>query len=261
LVGYPQRLFDPIAPAIVHPEVLDPTKWVSRRVWFMDPDEQFILRLSNYQTMRVSVNTQYVRAEDLVSWKVLLDPRYRGKISADDPTIPGTGFNIAQYLLRMLGDDYVKQLYQDQQVRISREYRDMADSMARGIQPISLGIAFEYLERLKTDGFPIEVVLKDSPEAPGMTSAGAGLGVILSGAPHPNAARLLVNWMAMREGQVLWNRTRAQASVRTDVDNHWAPDYVVPAPGVEYFDSYEWHFVHEARSPEQMERMKRLTGR
>ena len=85
-----------------------PAKWVVGRVLFMDPEQQYMLRLTNFLTLLVSVNTQYVRAEEIRSWADLLDPRYRGKISADDPNVAGSGWNTASYLLGSLGEDYVR---------------------------------------------------------------------------------------------------------------------------------------------------------
>jgi iron(III) transport system substrate-binding protein len=261
LEGYPDKMFEPLAPALIHPEATDPTKWVAGRVWFMDPEQQYILRLTNFSTLLVSVNTQYVRAEEIRTWADLLDPKFRGKISTDDPTVAGSGWNTASFLLRYLGEDYTRRLFQDQQPAISRDYSQMTEWLARGTYPISLGVVADRIQNLKADGFPIELVLTTSTEVPGMVTAGSGMGVLLNNAPHPNAAKLFLNWVAMKEGNEVWNRTQAQASVRTDVDNAWAPDYIVPKPGAPYFDAYEWDYVLKSRSPEETERMRRILGR
>jgi iron(III) transport system substrate-binding protein len=259
--AYPEKMLDPLAPALVHPEVTDPSRWLSGRVWFMDPEQQYILRLSQHLTNEVAVNTQYVRAEELRSWRDLLDPRYRGKISSGDPGVPGTGSATAAYLLRVLGEDYVRALYQGQQLGISRDTRQLSEWLARGTYPISLDLGAREIEPLKADGFPIAVVLRDDPEVLPPMAVGFGLGALMNGAPHPSAGKLFLNWIAMREGQEVWNRTQGSVSVRTDVSNAWAPEYTVPKPGVEYFDNVGWDWTFEARSPAQMERLKALTGR
>ena len=99
--AYPDKMLAPLAPALVHPEVADPARWVVGRVWFMDPEQQYILRLSHQLTNEVAVNTQYVRAEEIKTWRDLLDPRYRGKIATGDPGVPGAGSNTAAYLLKL----------------------------------------------------------------------------------------------------------------------------------------------------------------
>jgi iron(III) transport system substrate-binding protein len=259
--AYPDKMLAPLAPTLIHPEATDPTRWVGGRVWYMDPDQEYILRLSQQLTGEVAVNTQYVQAEDIRSWRDLLDPRYRGKIATGDPGVPGAGSNTAAYLLRMLGEDYVRGLYVGQQPGVSREARQLSDWLARGSYPIALDVGAREIEPLRADGFPIAVVLRDDPEVPPPLAVGFGLGALLDPAPHPSAARLFINWIAMQEGQEVWNRTQASVSVRTDVSNAWAPDYTIPRPGVDYFDSVSWDWTFESRSPAQLEKLKALTGR
>lgn len=261
LVGYPERMFDPLPPALIHPEATDPRRWVSGHPWYMDPEQQYILRVSNYAGLNVWVNTQHVQPGELTSWSELLAPRYRGKISVWEPTVPGTGWLTATYLRRQLGDDFIRGLYRDQQPAVSRDNRQLADWMARGSYPISLGLSPADAEQLKADGFPLAVAMQDLPEAPGFVTAGFGLTALLNRAPHPHAARLFLNWIAMREGQEAWNRSQRTPGTRTDLDNAWAPPYVVPQPGVHYFDSYEWDYQVSGRTPETIEQMRALTGR
>jgi iron(III) transport system substrate-binding protein len=259
--AYPKGWLDPVRPALVDPDVTDGSKWLVGRPWFMDPEEQYILRLSNQSTLIATVNQQYFPASEIRTWRDLLDPRYRGKISVYDPGVSGTGWNTANYLLRQLGEDYLRGLYIDQQPGISREERQLADWLARGTYPISLGLNPTEIEPLRADGFPIAVVLADTPEAPGIVSAGWSLGTILNRAPNPNAAKLFLNWVASREGQEVWNSALEYVSVRSDLSSDWAPDYAKPKPDVNYFDSYQWDFVLSTRSPEELEKLRRIVGR
>jgi iron(III) transport system substrate-binding protein len=260
-VGYPKKMFGALPPVMILPEATDPTKWQVGRVWYMDPEQQYILRVSNQLTLVTAVNTQYLRAEEIVSWHDLLDPKYRGKISADDPTVAGSGWNTANYLMRHLGEDYVRALYRDQQVAVSREERQLADWLARGQHPISIGLGTNEIVNLRADGFPLAVVLTNRPEAPGMVTAGFGMLAMLEPAPHPAAARLFMNWIASREGGEVYNRAQVNASVRTDVDNSWMPDFALPKPGVQYFDAYTWDWVTTTRGQDDLEQMRRLVGR
>jgi hypothetical protein len=125
--AYPGRMLDPIPPVLIHPEATDPAGWVRGAPWYMDPEQQYILRLSNQVTTVVAVNTQFFRAEDIRSFQDLLDPRYRGKISSQDPGVSGQGSANAAYLLYLFGEEYVRALYQDQQVGVSREERQIPD--------------------------------------------------------------------------------------------------------------------------------------
>ena len=257
--AYPDRMLDPIPPVLIHPEATDPSKWVLGHAWFMDPEGQYILRLANYVTSGVVVNSQFVNPAEIKAYRDLLNPQYRDKVSVWDPIRPGSGWNSANYFLHTLGEDYIKGLYQDQQPGVSADGRQLSDWMARGRYPISLGLGSDEIQRLQKDGFPVEV-LTDLADAAGYVSSGFGLAVLVNRAPHPNAAKLFTNWIAMKEGNETFNRAQVTVSTRTDVDNSWAPAYMVPRPGVEYFDTYDWEFTVNGRKPEAVEQLRRLTG-
>lgn len=257
--GYDKKMYDPIPPILVHPEVTDPSKWTVGRIWYMDPEQQYILRLSNYVSSPIAVNSQAIKAGDIKSWKDLLDPKYRGKISVYDPTRPGTGWNTAQYLVKELGEEYVTALYQGQQPYMSADSRDLADRVGRGSHPISLGLGSNDIERLKEEGVPVEVI-DEMADGAGAVTAGFGLGVLMNRAPHPKAAQLFINWMASREGQEVWHRAEKTVSIRTDLANEWAPPYTVPKKGANYFDTFDWDFTVTSRSTEGIGRIKQLTG-
>jgi iron(III) transport system substrate-binding protein len=157
--------------------------------------------------------------------------------------VPGTGLNTATWLRLTFGDDFVKQLYVDQKAYVPADVRQWADGLARGAYPIAVGISYRDFEGFKRDGFPLEAV-PHFPEAPGVTTGAFGVMVLLDNAPHPNAAKLFVNWMAMREGQETWCRGEVSPAVRLDLDNSWVAPHNVPRPGVTYLDGYEWSFVN-----------------
>lgn len=256
--AYSLKMLDPIPPALVNPEASDPTKWKAGKVWFMDPENQYILRLTNYSSHTLVVNEDGADPNAIKAWRDLLDPKYKGKIAAMDPTVSGAGWPPAAYLRKMLGDEYIQQLYQGQEVAITRDERQMSDWVARSTYPISIGIGSNEVEALRKDGFKVRV-LKDLPDAPGTVSAGFGLIGLVNKAANPNAAKLFVNWIAMKEGSELFNRAQVVVSARSDVDSSWAPDYLIPTPGVQYFDSYDWQWTLDGFKPEELERMKRLT--
>jgi ABC-type Fe3+ transport system substrate-binding protein len=83
---------------------------------------------------------------------------------------------------------------------------------------------------------------------------------MMENAPHPNAAKVFLNWIVMREAQEAWHKAEQTASIRTDLDNSWAPSYLVPKPGLNYFDGYEWNYVIEAFG-ETVPRMRTILGR
>ena len=242
LVLYGEHLIEPVAPHLIYPEAIDPAAWKNGKMWFMDPDQQYIVRLSNYSSPQVFANADFIKSDEPKSWKDMLQPQFTGKIAGYDPIKNGSGSQEAAYIYNTLGGDFIKSLYVDQAVQITQDYRQLSDWLARGIYPMALGTRTEDTEQLKKDGFNVKP-LGPFPEAPGYVSAGFGLLHLLKSPPHPNAAKLFLNWALTKDGQRAWNSSQKTVGVRNDIDNSWAPSYIVPQPGVNYFDIYNWDYT------------------
>jgi hypothetical protein len=118
-IFYREKMLVPLRPLLIDPDVIDPGKWKRGSLWFMDPEQQYILRLFNTAGANFYVNTQFAKPSDFHSARDLLDPKWKGKISMADPTVPGTGSNQAARFYVQFGEDYVKRLYVDQQPGIA----------------------------------------------------------------------------------------------------------------------------------------------
>lgn len=241
-VYHREKMLAPLKPALILPEVLDGSKWKKGKIWFADPEQQYVLRLFNTVNESFNINTQHVKPEDLRSIRDLLDPKWKGKISFMDPTVSGTGSNQAAQLYVQFGADFVKQLLVDQKPMISRDRRQLTDWLVRGVYPISFGAEDGELLRMRKQGFPVAPMFSLS-DMLGSVSGGDQIG-LLSNAPHPNAAKIFVNWMASKEGSEVFSRAFNMVPARNDIDEQrfLAPE-VIPKPGVEYFDPYEWEFT------------------
>jgi ABC-type Fe3+ transport system substrate-binding protein len=238
---YGEKLIDPIRPKLINPEVLKAANWFSGKPWFMDPEQQYILRLSNGVTGQTAVNTSMVKPTDLATIQDLIKPEYKGKLAAFDPTINGSGAQHAALLQVKLGTDFIKKLYADQQAVKTQDNRQLADWVGRGNYPIAISLNSANLEQAKHDGLPIKEVT--FPDAPPYLTAGSGLMALLKGAPHPAATQLFMNWMAMPHGQTVYNKAVSMVSPLTTVKSDWVPDYVIPKQGVEYTDLYDWDYT------------------
>jgi iron(III) transport system substrate-binding protein len=256
-IFYREKMLDPIRPTLVLPEVVDGSKWKKGKLWFSDPDDQYVLRLSNTVSTTFYINTAHVKPEEMRSSKDLLDPKWKGKISLQDPTVPGSGSNQAAQLYLQLGEDFVKKLYIDQKPAISRDTRQLTDWLARGSHPIALGAEDQDVDQLRKEGMPIAPVnLSDTQE---LISAGFGQLALLNGAPHPNAAKVFLNWMASKEGSEIFAHAMSVASTRNDIDESFLSPEVVPRPGVSYFDTYDWEYTVTTKETIRL-RMKELVG-
>jgi iron(III) transport system substrate-binding protein len=249
----------PLRPALLLPEVLDPTKYRTGKLWFDDPPGEYILRIANFVAGNVELNTRVVPQATVTSWQDLLKPEYKGKIAGYDPTVAGAGLALASYLYVTFGDDYVRRLYIGQDVFLTRDHRQLGDLLVRGSHPITLALQTQESARLQREGHPV-VDLSGFTDGAGYIAAGYGLLGLMDKAPHPNAAQVFVNWAASREGAQVIQEGNRQLSTRNDVDISSFPETDMPKAGVNYLDTYDWDYVLDKRVKAQAD-LREVLGR
>jgi iron(III) transport system substrate-binding protein len=246
---YPAGVLADLRPHLILPEVTDPAVWATDSL-FVDPEQQKVLRLLVQKTALLAINRDYLDPARIRLAADLLLPEFKGKIVGDDPTVGGPGRATAVALYVLMGEEFVRKLY-GEQIAITRDPRQGSDGLARGTYPISLALVPAEAERLRQEGFPIEVV-GSLPDLTGWTAGGFGLCTLVEGGPHPNAAQLFVNWLASREGLETFSRAERLAGTRNDLDYaQWVPAYTIPVPGVAYLDTYDWEFKTQRQPPVQ----------
>jgi iron(III) transport system substrate-binding protein len=148
----------------------------------------------------VLVNTEMVKPPDEPrSWKDLLDPKWKGKILADDVRALGGGAVFFMVMHRTFGRAYHEKLA-TQQPHFNRELRGNYRRVARGEYP--LFAPFNLGEALDLKDLPLKAV-QLAEGAPYVRFDGA----ILKNAPHPNAARLLMDFFLGDEVQLLYGNS------------------------------------------------------
>lgn len=254
---YPEKMLDPVRPALILPEVTDPSKWKKGKLWFMDPDDKYVLRLYNYVAAGgLAFNTKIIKPGEIKSVKDLLHPKWKGKISAFDPRGRGPGSTEVIMFSRHFGEEFVRRLWLGQELVLSRDGRQLADWLAHGTYPLSFARLSD-VKGMKDQGFPVDVLaIPDAPEALGV---GNGLVGLINQSPNPNAARVFVNWIASKEGLEILGRARGRPTTRNDIDESYAPPWEIPRPGVNYFDTVDWEF-NLKEAPKVEEFIKRVLG-
>lgn len=231
-----EKMIAPLAPLLLSPEVTDGAKWKGGKPPFIDPEGRYILRLFSTIDSLVFINTAFVKPEEMRSVDDLLNPKWRGKISTEDPTLDsGSGGNKAANFYNQLGPDFVRKLYVDQKPVISRTRRQFADWLARGTYPICLTCRVDDTRPLQEAGYKILPIY----ELAGIKSRVNSTPFTLTAADkaaHPNAMRIFVNWMASKEAVEIYARGDDVATTRADVDESFLDPAEVPRPGVVYPD-------------------------
>ncbi len=231
----------PLKP-VLDPALLDDSKWLAGKPQWIDPAQEKVLKLSNFLNTFITVNTKSVGADEIKTWKDLLDPKWKGKIVTDDPRDAGSAANDAAVLLDTFGESFVTDLYVGQRATISVDRTAQVDGVARGTFAIGLSLNPTNVAKAIDQGLPLRRVVPT--DAPLHMLSGNGLMAIADKAPHPNAAKLLVNWLACPEGNQAFNQAALTPSTLKGVPvAPGVPADVVPQPGVTYFDAENWDFL------------------
>ncbi|HEX5020436.1 MAG TPA: extracellular solute-binding protein [Candidatus Binatia bacterium] len=245
-VLYADKMIDPLKQLLVMPEVVDGSKWKKGKIWFADPEERYVVRPFSSVATLLFINTDQVKPEEMRSARDLLNPKWRGKISSEDPTTTGSGANAAARFYHDLGEDFVRKLYIEQKAVRTRERRQMSDWLARGTQPICLNCREDDVRPLIKEGFKIREMFELS-DIPGSINGSPWMLSLANRAPNPKAAQLFANWILSREGLGIYARGYGSVSMRTDIDESNLNPGNLPKTGVKYFDDTDWNWIVTGR--------------
>lgn len=207
-VLYPAKALDPVRPALLLPEVLDESKWWSGKHHYMDPDGQYIfVFLGSVEMPNLYYNKNLVDPKDFRSYWDLVSGKWRGKILALDPRRPGRQQVGARFLFHIpeLGPSFLTRLFTEMDVALSRDDRQAMDWLAVGKFPLCLFCGD--IESARAQALPVEEFNTYKwKESPAIYSGSNGTVALMGNAPHPNAARLFINWLLSREGQASFQK-------------------------------------------------------
>src|SRR5262245_21456575 len=241
---YPEKMLDPLKPVLILPEVMNPTKWKMNKLWFIDPEEKYVLRVFRHAQALLYINTDFVKADEMRSARDLLNPKWRGKMATDDPAArTGAGTSLAYYFYLLFGPEFVKSLFLDQQPVRSRDKRQLTEWLARGTYPICFACDSGIVHDFQQEGFKIAPIYELS-DVPSMLSASSWLVGLANKAPHPHAARVFANWAVTKDALDTYSRGDPIVTLRSDVDESFLDPRIIPRPGVNYiWDNGIWDFI------------------
>jgi iron(III) transport system substrate-binding protein len=144
----------------------------------------------------VLVNAKDVAAAEAPKgWRDLTEPKWQGKILSDDPRALGAGEVWFEVTYEAFGREFHEAMAKQKPV-FSRDFAQSNQRVARGEYPLYLPFNASEFQRIR--GLPIRVVVPS--EGVPYVALGPAL---LKNAPHPNAARMFMNFMLERNGQEL----------------------------------------------------------
>jgi iron(III) transport system substrate-binding protein len=229
---YKNNALDPIGPTLILPEVLDENKWWQGRHHYVDAENKFIfIYEATVQDGDIAYNTQLVKPEEIKSYWDLLEPKWRGKIVAMDPKVSGAvsrGIRFF-YSQKELGANFITRLFGEMDITLARDFTQMLDWLAAG--KFSLGIFVGSSETAKAigHGLPIREFFPGQFKEGAAVSPFNGTVSLVNRAPHPNAAKLLINWLLSKEGQAaVQQHLAAEGNIRESLREDIAKD-VIPS--------------------------------
>jgi len=226
----PLGAVDPMDDALILPEVKNPKMWRGGAIEFSDPGHRMIV-MTPSQRGTLFVNPNTIKPGDIKSYKDLLDPKYKGKLIADDARFAGPGqatFTFF-YLHPDLGPNFIRALAK-QEIAVFRDYIQEIDSVAKGRHLVLIGVSDIAAEERKEKGIPIDIINPRTLKEASDVSPGSGGVSLFNRAPNPNAAKVYLNWLLSKEGQTGFARVNGYISARLDVPTDHSP-WRVPIPG------------------------------
>ncbi|MBI4289586.1 MAG: extracellular solute-binding protein [Chloroflexi bacterium] len=177
-----------------------------------------------YTLVGAAANGKVVQAGEIQSYKDLLKPKYTGKIIMRDPRLGSGGSLLILAALRHLkqvDDEFLRTLHQRQSVAMwGGGESEVAQMIARGEYLVDMAAAIDVVyASLFREGAPVIPVYMQEG-----TMGLPGLILVSKGAPHPNAARLFINWLLSAEGQTVYHKAGATTPLRKDVEDFLPAD-------------------------------------
>jgi iron(III) transport system substrate-binding protein len=173
-------------------------------------------------------------------WPELLDPKWKGKFGIDEEEFEWYG-TLIDYWGREKTAKYMKALAA-QQPTLRRGHNLLAQLLAAGEFPVAIVFPFE-IEQLKRRGAPVEWSNASDPIVTSINVVAHSVK-----APHPNAARVFINYILSEEGQTVIknvSRVPVRPGVKPTVaklDQSTLKIHYVPADMFKKIAEYEKEF-------------------
>jgi ABC-type Fe3+ transport system substrate-binding protein len=256
----PMNALDPVEPALILPEVIDPKSWRDNRLEFSDRSSRLDLVFTTQTNVPVIYNPKQVKAEEIDELYELMNPKWKGKIVVQDPIPSGTGNGVFRWLWHVLGPEKTRDYYTKMRAQaavVDRDQRRQIEWVAQGKYPIHLAPG-TIMYQLEKRGLKLGVIPHFKDYGSYLTP-GFGSVMVMNKSPHPSAGKVFLNWLLTKEGQTLFSKGMGYVSRRGDVAPDAIPSYWIPKEGVKYWPGY--YEEDATMSPDQSNFLKSIYGR
>jgi iron(III) transport system substrate-binding protein len=227
--AYSAKFLQPIRPILMLPDVTDATKWYGGKHLWSDPEEKYLLIFEGTPgSASMAYNTKELpNIDEIQSYWDVLKPKWKGNIGlfndGEGTTVPTP--IVALYYNPQVGPNFLKKLFEEMSLTLSRDRRQATDWLVRG--RYTLCFLCRGIEEAQKIGLPVETIRGDQiKEAGELGSGNSSVLGFFDKAPHPNAAIVFINWFLSREGQMTWQKVlntivvNGSDSMRIDIPKH-----------------------------------------
>jgi ABC-type Fe3+ transport system substrate-binding protein len=218
-------MLQPVEAQFILPEVREAKNWWGGHL-YVDKTKRYGYSFLAFVQDALWYNTDLVKPENLRSYDDLLQGKWQGKIGYSDPRRGGAGQGNWTFLWKTKGEEFLRKLVQ-QNLLIMGEERPLAEALVKGTVALTVGLDIDNFVSFVKAGLPVKPLpqLKDGI----YPVTGSGVLAVIKDPPHPNAAKLFVNWLLSKEGQETYQNALGEPTRRLDVDAPKEPYAVRPA--------------------------------
>ncbi len=238
LVLFKGGVLEPIPPQLILPESKDTSAWFEKKHHYADSENQYVLMMQGSVQLDLGAyNTNLVNPAEVKSFWDIVQPKWKGKMAAFDPRDRGHIQRMrALYYNPVLGGEFLRRLFEEMDVTLGRDQRQLLDWVAGGKFHVYLFATSSDVEDARKKGLPVGVLYGLPRE--GYMSGQFGHIALIKQMPHPNATRVFLNWILSREGQIQWQKKTDNNSLRMDIPKEMLTDQrEVPKAGEKYLNA------------------------
>jgi len=197
----------PLRDALIDPGLANDETWIGGfQAGFVDDAGKFFYSPTGKGGLSLGfVNRDCLSKETISKADDLKKPELFGKIAWYDPMQPGTGSRSTWLLTTGLGEDWLKDLFKGHGITFAHDYRQMTEWLVNCTKPVAIGVPNDVLTQMQRQGIGTHVEELTGrayfgDPAPGWGGANEDIGWY-NNAPHPNAAKIFVNWYLSKDFQ------------------------------------------------------------
>jgi iron(III) transport system substrate-binding protein len=242
----------PIEGQLFLSEVTDKSKWWQGKHQYADPEGRYLLSpCVSVHIDLASYNTNLVNAAELNSYWDLLNPKWKGRIGSMDPRAAGgrEGGRLLYYHPE-LGPQFFRRLLTETDLVLSKDPRQAVDWLANGKLAFLLFTSPREVLRAKEQKLPVDILDPRRLKEALVVETAASSFTLMDKPANPNAARLFLNWLMSREGQISFQKSQGSCdSARLDIPKDDVPPLSRRKEGVQYFRLWdtEWMDADEVQ--------------